>query len=133
MVLSIGDLIDCPPWNGPLEDCDVYRYAPQIATLRYAAAFVTHGGANSVMEAAACGVPMLISPMCNDQFHQAYFVARAGIGRVEDLTQAGVDTIAAHFDRLLQDPEIRQAARRVAESYRSNGALDTARLVAGLA
>ena len=133
MVLSIGDLIDSSPWNGTVEDCNVYRYAPQLAVLRHAAAFVTHGGANSVMEAAACGVPMLISPMCNDQFHQAYFIARAGIGCVEDLPRAGVDTIAAHFDRLLRDTEIRQAVRRVADSYRSNGAREAARLIAGLA
>jgi UDP:flavonoid glycosyltransferase YjiC (YdhE family) len=132
MVLSIGDLVDTDPWNVSLPDCDVYRYAPQIPLLRRCAAFVTHGGANSVMEAAAYGVPMLISPMCNDQFHQAYFIERAGIGCVADLTRSTVDEIAAQLEYLICEPSVRQAARRVAETYQVDGALETARLVAGI-
>jgi zeaxanthin glucosyltransferase len=128
MVFSMGDLADHPRWAG----ATAYPYAPQLAILRRASVFVTHGGANSVMEAAACGVPMLLSPMCNDQFHQAHFVERAGIGCVENLVHATVDCIAARLRYLLNDAGVRAATARVADSYRTDGAPKSAELIARL-
>ncbi|CAN6197980.1 unnamed protein product [Urochloa humidicola] len=60
------------------------RWAPQVAVLRHRAVgcFVTHCGWNSVMEAAAAGVPMLAWPMAADQFFNARLVveeARMGV------------------------------------------------------
>ncbi|RLM73290.1 UDP-glycosyltransferase 89B1 [Panicum miliaceum] len=51
----------------------VRGWAPQVATLRHAAVgwFMTHCGWNSVLEAAAAGVPMLAWPMTADQFANA--------------------------------------------------------------
>jgi UDP:flavonoid glycosyltransferase YjiC (YdhE family) len=132
MVFSMGDLAADPRWSAPLPDCDVYSYAPQLAILRQAAAFITHGGANSVMEAIAAGVPMLVSPMCNDQFHQAWFIAKAGIGCVENLTQAPVDRIAACLRSLLENGRPRRAMQAVSQSYRRNGAVTAAELIARL-
>jgi len=128
LVFSMGDLADDVRWAG----ATAYHYAPQLAILRRASVFVTHGGANSVMEAAACGVPMLLSPMCNDQFHQACFVERAGIGCVENLVHATVDRIAGRLRYLLSDAGVRTATARIAESYRTDGARNSAALIARL-
>jgi zeaxanthin glucosyltransferase len=128
LVFAVGDLADDPRWAVPRPHCDVYRYAPQLEILRRADAFVTHGGANSVMEAIVAGVPMLISPMCNDQFHQAYFVERAGIGCVENLIHAPVERIAETLRDLL-----RSNIDAVSETYQTNGAVTTAQLIADLA
>ncbi|CAD6261977.1 unnamed protein product [Miscanthus lutarioriparius] len=51
----------------------VRGWAPQLATLRHPAVgwFMTHCGWNSVLEAAALGVPMLAWPMTADQFVNA--------------------------------------------------------------
>uniref|UniRef100_A0A453D7U8 UDP-glycosyltransferases domain-containing protein n=2 Tax=Aegilops tauschii subsp. strangulata TaxID=200361 RepID=A0A453D7U8_AEGTS len=51
----------------------VRGWAPQVAILRHAAVgwFMTHCGWNSVLEAAAAGVPMLAWPMTADQFVNA--------------------------------------------------------------
>ena len=84
------------------------------------------------MEAIAWGVPMLLSPMCNDQFHQAYFVERAGIGCIEDLPNAPVECIADRLRYLLTNEGVRQAMTRVAETYSVNGSRETARLIARL-
>uniref|UniRef100_J3MDA3 Uncharacterized protein n=1 Tax=Oryza brachyantha TaxID=4533 RepID=J3MDA3_ORYBR len=59
-------------------------WAPQTSVLRHRAVgcFVTHCGWNSVMEAAAAGVPMLAWPMAADQFFNARLVvdeARVGV------------------------------------------------------
>ncbi len=87
----------------------------------------------SVMEAIVAGVPMLISPMCNDQFHQAYFIDRAGIGCVEDLIAAPVERIADRLRHLLTSPEIRSKMSAVSQTYQTNGAVTAADLVANLA
>ncbi len=63
LVLSASDLAESGEL-GPLPDNAVAcRYVPQLAVLARASALVTHGGANSVMEAIAAGVPLLIVPL----------------------------------------------------------------------
>ncbi|MBL8236337.1 MAG: glycosyltransferase family 1 protein [Bryobacterales bacterium] len=120
LVLAAGDLADT---LAPDSNCHVYRYAPQREILSYAQVFVTHGGANSFMESIAAAVPMLLSPMCNDQFHQAYFLNRAGIGVHADLREMTVQEIARALAALLADGPQRQAVTRLARSYQGNGAL----------
>lgn len=110
-------------------NCDAYSYAPQLELLiRHARAFITHGGANSVMEAMAAQVPMLVSPMCNDQFHNAYFVERSKRGFVLDLRTATVEAIAAALSELLNRPRPAERQERP-----ENGALAAARHIARLA
>jgi UDP:flavonoid glycosyltransferase YjiC (YdhE family) len=106
------------------------HYAPQLAILPHAAAFITHGGANSVMEGIAAGVPFLISPMCNDQFHQAWFIERTGIGCVENLIHAPVDRIFERLQYLLHDPAPKSAMSAVSATYQVNGAVRAAQLIA---
>jgi hypothetical protein len=126
LVLSVGEL--CNEIE-PGENCQIYRYAPQRTLLEHADVFVTHGGANSFMEAIAAGVPMLLSPMCNDQFHQAYFAERSGIGLVTDLRTIGDAELAAAVDTLLANGPHRAAIRKLAQSYAINGAIRAAELI----
>lgn len=127
LVLSVGDL------PGPFPGCHVYRYAPQLEILKRARVFVTHGGANSFMEAIAANVPMLVSPMCNDQFHQAYFTKRSQCGLVTDLRSATVEEIRNDLRQLLDDGPQRQAMARLSATYQVDGARAAARLIEGLA
>lgn len=103
-------------------------YAPQLKILQRARAFITHGGANSAMEALWAGVPILISPVCNDQPLQAHFVARRGTGLVLDLSQADPDAIQGALAQLLDEAGApARAAREVQASYRSqDGAREAA-------
>jgi zeaxanthin glucosyltransferase len=105
-------------------------YVPQLAVLRRAAVMITHGGANSVMEAITCGVPLVVAPLCNDQFHQVHFVERAGIGRAIDADHATAHDIGVALDALLADPGGMPA---VSASYQRDGAAETARLVMAVA
>jgi zeaxanthin glucosyltransferase len=115
LVCSVGDL---QLGNLP-EHVITVPYFPQLQMLERSVAFVTHGGANSVMEALAYGVPMLVSPICNDQFHNAEFVRRAGAGITLDLARTKVPEIRQVLEALLHDGPVRIAAARVATSYRS--------------
>jgi len=54
--------------------------APQLDVLQRAGAFISHGGANSIHEALAYGVPLAILPIFGDQIMNADTVANVGAG-----------------------------------------------------
>lgn len=121
-VVAMGELAssaftaDAPP------NVEAVAYAPQVALMREASACITHGGANSVHEALAHGVPLVVSPICNDQHHNAALVAARGCGRVLDLAAASPSDVASTLQALLAtDAPERAQARAIATSYASAG------------
>jgi len=108
-------------------------YVPQLALLQRAAVLLTHGGANSIMEAIAYAVPPIIVPLCNDQFHQVHFIERTGIGRALDAERCTAADIGAALDGLLTMGPERIAMIGVSASYQRDGAGETARLLSELA
>jgi zeaxanthin glucosyltransferase len=96
----------------------VREHLPQVAVLRRAALSVTHGGNNSVTEALACGVPLLVLPFSTDQFAGAAAVERAGLGEALDPNAACPAELRSAVDRVLTgDPG--GAARILAGTLRS--------------
>lgn len=105
-------------------------YLPQIAALERAAALVTHGGANSIMEALWAGAPMLVSPICNDQHHNAELLARRSAAVVADLATDSVASVRGALEALLSTGRERSAAAHITASYRSaDGASAAAALI----
>ena len=100
-------------------------YAPQV--LAHAAAFVTHGGAKSVAEGVARGVPLVLVPFFGDQ-HQAAAVAQAlGCGRAflhpPDVEERALDPLSGLYARPgLSAGAVLEAVRDVAGSARFQGA-----------
>jgi MGT family glycosyltransferase len=133
LLVACGELAEHAPFVSRLAgDPIVVGYAPQRAVLARAAALVTHGGANSIMEAMAAGVPVAISPVCNDQPVQAHFVGRAGAGLEIDLASAPVEAIRDVLARLVApDSSFAARARAIAQDYaRHDGARTVATLLA---
>ncbi len=62
----------------------VREFLPQVTIVEQAALLVTHAGNNSVTEAAALGVPMVLLPFSTDQFAGAAAVESAGLGTALD-------------------------------------------------
>jgi UDP:flavonoid glycosyltransferase YjiC (YdhE family) len=58
----------------------VRRKCPQLEVLKVADAFITHGGANSMMESINSHVPMLVLPYFADQYSNAKTVSREHMG-----------------------------------------------------
>ena len=130
-VVAMGELACSPLGRSAPANVEVVAFAPQVALLAEARVAITHGGANSVHEGLAHGVPLLVSPICNDQHHNAELVAAAGAGRVVDLTSASPERVASSLRALLDEnaPE-RRAARSIAQSYAgAGGAARIAQLV----
>jgi MGT family glycosyltransferase len=131
LVLSCGPLALEPFARSLPSHVISVGFAPQLELLERARVVVTHGGANTVMESLAYGIPILISPVCNDQTMQAFFLRRSGAGLELDLYGASPEAIRSALSALLADdsPQ-RLAAREIQRSYAaSEGAKKAAELV----
>lgn len=131
LVVSSEALVGGPLPDGWPADALVLPYVPQPALLERAAAFVTHGGANSVMEGLARGVPLLVVPLSSDQPWQAELVRRAGCGEALERSAATPENVRAALAALIDpDGAPRRRAREVAASYRAaDGAKAAATLI----
>lgn len=127
--LSVGDLVHTLPQE---DHVTLYSYAPQLDILPKASVFITHGGANSVMEALRAKTKLWVSPMCNDQFHQAYYVNKSGLGWVEDIRSLSPVEIKQRLKKILTDPAIHENLQRVTPSYQVDGSRKSAQLISDL-
>jgi MGT family glycosyltransferase len=94
---------------------------PQVDILRRAAAFVTHGGMNSVQEALYYGVPLVMVPQAADQFWISERAAELGAGLVLDAARLKPGDIRASVTRALSGLGYASAAARVAQSLHTAG------------
>jgi zeaxanthin glucosyltransferase len=135
VVLSSEALAACVCIETGAGDVVVVPYAPQPQLLERVHAFVTHGGANSVMEAMVAGTPLLVVPLSGDQPWQAQFVEQRRVGIRLDRKLFDRQRCQDALARLLrEDSEFRANARQVQESYRNqDGAREAANLILRLA
>jgi UDP:flavonoid glycosyltransferase YjiC (YdhE family) len=97
-------------------------------------AVVCHGGLNTVTEALAHGVPLVVAPIRHDQPINAAQVVAAGAGVRVDFAHVGEDELRKAVETVLDDPGPRAAATRVAEDFaRGGGAPAAAALLERLA
>ncbi len=107
---------------------------PQVALLPHVHAVVCHAGHNTVCESLAEGLPLIVTPIRDDQPVIADQVARAGAGlrlHFGRLTPAGLH---AAVGRILDEPAFADAAKRIQTSFAAaGGAAAAARFLEELA
>ena len=84
-------------------------------------AVVSHGGLNTVCEALAHGVPLVVAPIKGDQPINAAQVAAAGAGRRVRFASVRPKPLREDLLAVLDDPSYRAAARRVRDSFAAAG------------
>lgn len=92
VVASIG-VLESEYRNYLKSDWIVGEFLPQMLILKYADLLVGHGGNNSITEALANGVPVVVFPFASDQFFSARTVEDNKIGTVCDPNFACVQEI----------------------------------------
>lgn len=121
VIASVGDLVDDPVFMQSLPaDAIAVRFAPQLQILDAVDVFVSHGGANSVVEALWYARPLVLLPLCNDQPLQARFVTRAGAGVVLDINNVDVATLRAALSTAVSD-EMGLRVRALSHALRQGG------------
>jgi UDP:flavonoid glycosyltransferase YjiC (YdhE family) len=82
---------------------------------------VCHGGLNTVCEALAHSVPVIVAPIRWDQPFNAAQVAGAGAGIRVNFGRASADQLRTAVTTALDDPAYRGAAARIAASFAAAG------------
>lgn len=124
-----------PPELGPFPDNFLVRpFVPQLELLPRVSAVVCHAGHNTVCEALAHGLPLVVAPIKDDQPVVAQQVADAGAGLRLSFTRPRPAQLREAVRRVLDEPAFRAAAARVRASFEAaGGAARTAELLEGLA
>jgi len=99
---------------------------PQLALLPRMAAVVCHGGQNTVCEALAYGLPLVVTPMRHDQPIIARQVADAGAGIALRIEQLSATELHHAVRAVLDDPSYRAAAGVVRDSFAAAGGASAA-------
>jgi UDP:flavonoid glycosyltransferase YjiC (YdhE family) len=89
-------------------------------------AVVGHGGLNTVCEALAHGVPLVVAPIKGDQPINAAQVVAAGAGRRVRFSGTHVNPLREALLAVLDDPSYRAAAERVRDSFLVAGGASSA-------
>jgi MGT family glycosyltransferase len=108
VMVAPPDLVPDPPPN-----VLVRTRVPQLALLPRVAAVVGHGGHNTVVEALAAGVPLVVAPVRDDQPLVADQVVRAGAGLRVKFHRVSGPELRAAVAAVLDEPRYRAAAAHV--------------------
>lgn len=96
-------------------------WLPQQAVLPHMAAVVCHAGHNTVCEALAQAVPLVLAPIRDDQPVVAAQVAQAGAGLRLRFLHAKAGHIGQALDKVLTEPSFVTAAGRIRDSFAAAG------------
>ncbi len=107
VILSVGQKFDMRKLKNIPANIHIYRSVPQIKVLKMADVFVTHGGMNSVSEALAYGVPMVVIPFVSDQPVNAQFVEKLGVGKRLEYSSIDKDKLKDTVLSVIEDGEIK--------------------------
>jgi MGT family glycosyltransferase len=111
----------------------VRERVPQLALLPRVDAVVCHAGHNTVCEALANGLPLVVAPIRDDQPVVAQQVVRAGAGVRVRYGRLSSASLREAVQRVLGEAQYRTAARRIRASFdRAGGASAAADALLGM-
>ncbi len=90
-----------------------FAFVPQPEVLREARLAILNGGLNTVLDALAAGVPLVVVPIAFEQGAIAARVERAGAGRAVPRRFLSADRLARAARLVLEQPSYAAAARRL--------------------
>ena len=125
VVLSKGKQkagVELPPEP---ENFLVFDYVPQIAVLKRAAAFITHGGIGSSSEALHLGVPQVLIPQIWDGYLMAHQMAQKGAGILLS-SPVSSESLRSAVNQVLADESFRRNSRALGEGLVEAGGAERA-------
>lgn len=118
--LDVQVVMVAPPRPAP-ENVLMLPSVPQLALMPHLDAVITHGGHNTVCEALAHGLPLVVAPIRDDQPTVAAQVVEAGAGVRLTYSRARAADIRSALESVLDEPEYAAAAELVRESFVAAG------------
>jgi MGT family glycosyltransferase len=125
-MLTTGRRFDLDSF-GPLpENIVLYPWLPQIAALKRAALFVSHGGLNSIHDGLYFGVPLLLCPQQEEQTLNSSRVVDLGAGLMLRKKHFTLENLQQAANQLLSDARFKENARALGETFRTAGGMKKA-------
>lgn len=124
-------LVVAPPEALPVDLPEHVIAAPRVPMLDLLGrgavhAVVCHAGMNTVCEALAHRLPLVLAPIRHDQPVTAGQVAAAGAGVRVRFSRVGPQSLRRAIESVLDDPSYRAAAGRIADRFAADGGARTA-------
>lgn len=121
--LDVRAVLVAPPGTVPDPPPNVLlrERVPQLTLLKRMSAVVCHGGHNTVCEALAGGLPLVVAPIRGDQPVIARQVASAGAGIAVRYGRIRAGELRSALTAVLERDAYREAAGRVRESFAAAG------------
>lgn len=116
VLVASPDAVPDPP-----EHVLVRAFVPQLELLAQTEAVICHAGHNTVSEALAHGVPLVVAPIRDDQPVVAQQVVDAGAGIRVRYGRVGPLELRRALTDVLDDPAYRTAAEQVGASFEAAG------------
>jgi zeaxanthin glucosyltransferase len=110
LVIALGSKTrtDLPRLAG---DPIVVPFAPQVELLRRASLVITHAGLNTALETLAAGVPMVASPITNDQPGVAARLRHIGVAEVLPMDSLKASNLRQAVQKMLNDDSAKSRAQ----------------------
>lgn len=115
VVVTIGADGDLRSFADLGADVHVHRFVDQAALLPHCDAVVSHGGAGTMLGAAAHGVPHLVLPQAADHFRNARAISSANAGCAIDPERQTVKAVASSLVAVLEGGVLDTGAKTVAQ------------------
>ncbi len=107
---------------GPIpRNITVANFVPQLEILPRTRVFITHAGANSVMESLFYGVPMIAIPQMPEQAINADNMAKLGVGTVLHPHIITADILREAVERVVSDQAVTERCRAAQMMVRQLG------------
>ena len=107
------------------DNIQIYESVDQMAVLSIADAFITHCGMNSASEGLYYQVPLILFPQTPEQDAVAKRVEELGGGvRLKSISE---EDILQALQQIIYEPEYKNNATKISESFRSCGGAEEAR------
>ena len=127
VAMAVGERVRIDDLGAVPANIDVHAWFPQPAVLRHAAAFVSHAGMGSTMEAPYYGVPLVCVPQMVEQEVNAARVAELELGVRLDPEGLTADDLRAAVDAVTGDDAMRAALDRMRDAvHKAGGAVAAA-------
>jgi MGT family glycosyltransferase len=121
VVLATGHAVNVAELGAVPGNFLVRPSVPQLEVLERTSVFVTHGGANSLMESFAHGVPVVVIPQMAEQPLNAARVAELGVGLALRKETVTVEQLRQAVDRVASEPTFREKTRGLQQEVRGSG------------
>lgn len=123
-LLTVGPSIDPAELGDVAPNVRVAPFVPQRDVLGRCDAVVCHGGSGTLVAALSLGVPVVVLPMGADQPDNADRCEELGVGVSLEPVTVDATEIAGAVDAVLGDPDVREAASRLADEAAAQPPLD---------